>query len=196
MTVILASASPIRRLILERAGVTMEPVPARVDEEAVRAGLDAEGAKPRDVADALAELKARKVAARFPSAVVLGCDQVLECDGERFDKVEDMGAARATLSALQGKAHTLHSAVVGFRDNAAVWRTVASVRLVMRPMTADAIDAYLAETGDSVLGSVGCYAFEGLGARLFTSYTGDYFAVLGLPLLPVLDFLRNQGEIR
>ena len=196
MTVVLASASPIRRALLENAGVSVEVVPARIDEVAVREGLDAEAAKPRDIADALAELKARKISARLPEAIVLGCDQVLECEGWRFDKAATHEEARARLMALQGRTHVLHSAVVAFRAGQPLWRTVPAVRLTMRPLTPEAIDAYLAEAGEAVLGSVGCYAFEGLGARLFTGYAGDYFAMLGLPLLPVLDFLRNQGVIR
>jgi septum formation protein len=196
MTVVLASASPIRRALLEGAGVPVSVMPARVDEDAVRRGLDAEGAKPRDVAEALAELKARKVASRHPGAVVLGCDQVLECDGSRFDKVDSITHAAQQLRRLQGRTHTLHTAVVAFRDGAPLWRVVPGVRLTMRPLGDDDIAAYLAEAGEAVLGSVGCYQFEGLGARLFADYQGDYFAVLGLPVLPVLDFLRNQGLIR
>jgi septum formation protein len=196
MTVVLASASPIRRRLLEAAAVAVEAVPARVDEASLREGLDAEGATPRDTADALAEFKARKVSGRVPEAIVLGCDQVLECDGARFDKAGTLDEARARLRALSGKTHQLHAAVVAYRAGQPLWRVVPTVRLTMRPLTDEAIDAYLAEAGEGVLGSVGCYEFEGLGARLFTAYAGDYFSILGLPLLPVLDFLRNQGEIR
>jgi septum formation protein len=196
MSVILASASPIRRALLERAGVMVTADPARIDEAEIRLGLEADGAKPRDVADALAEFKARKVSARRAGAVVLGCDQVLECEGARFDKVATMAEAAAQLSRLQGRTHTLHTAAVAFRDGAPLWRALPGVKLTMRPLSENDIAAYLAEAGEAVLGSVGCYQFEGLGARLFTAYAGDYFAVLGLPLLPVLDFLRNQGLIR
>jgi septum formation protein len=196
MTLVLASASPIRRALLERAGVEVVAIPAAIDEESMRAGLDAEGARPRDVAEALAELKARKVSAREPSAIVLGCDQVLECDGVRFDKPADKTAALAQLANLQGRTHSLHSAAVAYRGGAHLWRSVPAVRLTMRHLSPADIEAYLAQAGEDALGSVGCYRFEGLGVRLFSQYSGDYFAVLGLPLLEVLDFLRNQGEIR
>lgn len=196
MTVVLASASPIRLALLERAGVVVTVDPARIDEEEIRLGLEADSAKPRDVAEALAEFKARKVSARQPGTVVLGCDQVLDCEGERFDKVRNIAEASVQLTRLQGRTHTLHTAVVAFRDGAPLWRAVPGVKLTMRPMSHDDIASYLAEAGESVLGSVGCYQFEGLGARLFTGYSGDYFSVLGLPLLSVLDFLRNQGLIR
>lgn len=195
MSLVLASASTVRRTLLENAGVPVAVAPAAIDEEAVRTGLAAEGAKPRDVAEALAELKARRVSARFPGALVLGCDQVLDLDGERFDKPADRHAARAQLSRLQGRDHVLHSAAVAVRDGAPVWRSIPMVRLSMRPLNDDSIDRYLALAGEAALNSVGCYQFEGVGAQLFAAYQGDYFALLGLPLLGVLDLLRNQGII-
>ena len=195
MTVVLASASPVRRQLLERAGVPVTVDPARIDEAAIREGLDAEGAQPRAVAEALAEFKARKVSARHPGALVLGADQVAELDGARLDKPEGESGARAQLARLQGKTHRLHSAAVIARDGAPIWRHIATVQMVMRPLDDAAIDRYLAAAGPDVLGCVGCYQFEGLGASLFAAYRGDYFAVLGLPLLEVLDVLRANGAM-
>jgi septum formation protein len=195
MTVVLASASPVRRLLLERAGVPVTVAPARIDEAEIRAGLDAEGAAPRAVAEALAEFKARKVSARDPGQLVIGADQVAEIDGVRLDKPEDEAAARAQLDLLQGKTHRLHSAAVVARGGAPIWRHIATVQMIMRPLDDAAIDRYLAAAGPAVLDCVGCYQFEGLGASLFSGYRGDYFAVLGLPLLEVLDVLRANGAI-
>jgi septum formation protein len=182
--------------LLERAGLSLTVDPARIDEADIRAGLDAEGASARAVAEALAEFKARKISARHPGALVIGADQVAELDGSRLDKPADMASARDQLTRLQGKTHRLHSAAVVVRDGAPIWRHIAAVQMTMRPMDGTVIDAYLGLAGPQVLGCVGCYQFEGLGASLFAAYRGDYFAVLGLPLLEVLDVLRANGAIR
>lgn len=195
MTVVLASASPVRKALLERAGVAVTVAPARIDEAEIRAGLDAEGAAPRAVAEALAEFKARKVSARHPGQLVIGADQVADLDGQRLDKPEGLEGARCQLDRLQGKTHRLHSAAVVARNGAPIWRHIATVQMTMRPLDAAAIARYLDAAGPDVLGCVGCYQFEGLGASLFSGYRGDYFAVLGLPLLEVLDVLRANGAI-
>ena len=193
MTVVLASASPIRRQLLERAGIGVLADPARVDEDEVRSGLDADAVPPREVAEALAELKARKVSARHPGALVIGADQVLELDGRRFDKPADRAEARRHLEAFAGRTHRLHSAAVIARDATPVWRHISTVQMTMRPLSAADIDVYLDRAGPAALESVGAYQFEGLGASRFAGYRGDFFAVLGLPLLEVLGALRANG---
>jgi septum formation protein len=164
---------------------------AGVDEDAVKAGLLAEGATPRDIADALAELKAIRVS-RGRSEFVIGADQTLELDGRLYDKAETVEAARERLLALRGKTHKLHSAVVVAKDGAPIWREVVTATLTMRNFSEAFLDDYLAVEGPDALGSVGCYRLEGPGAQLFSRIEGDYFAILGLPLLGLLDLLRNH----
>ena len=183
------------RSLLAAAGLCFVVAPAAIDEAELRLGLLAEGAPARDIADALAELKALRVSRNHAGKLVLGADQVLDFEGKLFEKPKDLTEARAHLTALAGKTHTLYSAAVAARDGAVIWRHVASAQLHMRALTPDFIEAYLAAAGDNVLASVGAYALEGLGAQLFTRIEGDYFTVLGLPLLPVLDFLRAQKAI-
>lgn len=192
---ILASASTIRRELLRRAGIKVEAMAARVDEEQIRAALQAEGAKPRDVADTLAEMKARKLAERHGDAVVIGCDQVLEFEGEVWGKADSPDAARAQLRRLRGKEHRLLSAVVLYEQAKPVWRHVGEVRLTMRPFTDDYLDDYLARNWDQIRHSVGGYQLEGEGVRLMTRVEGDYFTVLGLPLVPLLTYLGQRGFI-
>lgn len=194
-TLILASASPIRAQILRDAGIAFETRPARIDEEAARAGLAAEGLAPLDHAAALARMKAARVSARAPGAWALGCDQTLLCAGARFDKPADIPAARAQLQALRGKRHELICAAAIFRDGAEIWRHVARPALTMRPFSDAFLDAYLAQMGDEVCESAGGYKLEGLGAQLFAGISGDYFSILGLPLLPLLGFLRANGAL-
>lgn len=192
---ILASASAIRAELLARAGVEVALHPARIDEEAIRTALEAEGATPRDQADALAEMKARKVAGRLPSAVVIGCDQVLDFKGQVFAKPGDLQAARGQLQMLRGQTHKLLSAVVVYEGEKPVWRHVGEVRLTMREFSDDYLEAYLSRNGTSVLDSVGGYKLEEEGVRLFSAVQGDYFTVLGLPLVALLGYLAQRGMI-
>lgn len=192
---ILASASRSRQKLLASAGVQVETVPARIDEEAVRASLDVEGAKPRDVADALAEMKAAKVAERNPDAIVIGSDQVLAFHGRVWAKAGDREAAREQLCQMRGDTHFLISAVVVYHRAEPVWRTIDEVRLTMRNFSDGYLDDYLDRNWDEVRHSVGSYHLEGEGARLFETVEGDYFTVLGLPLLPLLNYLALRGFI-
>jgi septum formation protein len=154
----------------------------------------ADGAGPRDIADALAELKAIKVARSRPEFVI-GADQTLEFEGRLYDKAETLDEARERLKLLRGKPHKLHSAVVVAREGAPVWREVATATLVMRDFSDDFLERYLEVEGPASLGSVGCYRLEGPGAQLFSRIQGDYFAILGLPLLGLLEFLRQHGVL-
>jgi septum formation protein len=194
---VLASRSEARLRLLRAAGVAVEAIPALVDEVAVREGLQAEGVAVEDAAVALAELKAAFVAGRAAqAAIVLGADQLLELDGAWLEKPASEAAAREQLRALRGRSHRLVSAAVAFRDGVRVWHHVESARLQVRAFTDGFLDHYLAEAGGAVLGCVGAYQLEGLGAQLMARVEGDHFTVQGLPLLPVLAFLRDQGVLR
>ncbi|MBI1197336.1 MAG: septum formation protein Maf [Phenylobacterium sp.] len=194
MSVILASRSAARRAVLTGAGVDHEAVVAGVDEEAVKTGLLAEGAGPRDIADALAELKAIRVS-RKREGLVIGADQTLDLDGKLYDKAPDLYTAWARLKLLRGKTHKLHSAVVVAKDGAPIWREVVTATLTMRDFSDAFLEDYLKTEDEAALGSVGCYRLEGPGAQLFSKIEGDYFAILGLPLLGLLDLLRRHGEL-
>lgn len=189
---ILASKSAARRAVLEGAGVPFEAVGSGVDEDIAKAGLLASRATPRQVAEALAEEKALAVSVGRPE-LVLGADQTLEFQGKLYDKTETLEAARERLQALRGKPHMLHSAVVVAERGAIVWRETQSATLRMRDFSDAFLEAYLAAEGAAALGSVGCYRLEGQGVQLFSKIDGDYFTILGLPLMGLLDLLRRRG---
>ncbi len=192
---VLASASRTRREMLERAGVPCRAVAPGVDEAEVKRAFRAEAAGAADLATALAELKARTVSAGCAGALVVGADQVLECEGRLYDKPADADAARAQIAALSGRVHHLVTAAAVVRDGARLWHHVDRARLTMRPLSPRFIDAYLDAVGGEACESVGGYRLEGLGAQLFSRVEGDFFTVLGLPLLPLLGFLRAQGVV-
>lgn len=192
---ILASGSRTRQKMLTDAGVPFAVDVPRVDEDGIKAALRAEGAPPGDVAEALAELKAGRVTEKHPGALVVGCDQMLACEGAWYDKPADRAAARDQLLALRGRTHELISCAVVVRDGQRLWHHIDRARLTMRPFTDAFLDEYLDRAGDDVLHSVGAYQLEGLGAQLFSRVQGDYFTILGMPLLPLLDFVRNHGVV-
>ena len=194
MTLILASQSIARRRMLEAAGVAFEAVAAPLDEDSAKAGLEAAGFEPRDLAEMLAELKAKSVAGG--EALVLGADQVLELeDGTMLGKPGSRAEALAQLRALSGRSHVLHSAAVIAERGERAWGATESVTLQVRPLGAAFLDSYLDREGDALLGSAGSYRIEGLGAQLFERVEGSHFAILGLPLLPLLAYLRGRGEL-
>ncbi len=195
-SVVLASASPTRARLLAAAGVPARPRAATVDEAAIKEALRADGVAPGEAAVALAELKAQRVAGQEShDAIVLGADQILTCEGRWFDKPADLAQARAQLAALAGRRHELWTAAVAFRGGARVWHHLAQARLWMRPCSDEFLDRYLDAAGEAALGSVGAYQIEGPGAQLFARIEGDRFAIEGLPLLEVLEFLRVQGVL-
>ena len=191
---VLASRSPHRLKLLEDAGLAVEAVAASVDERAVEAAVGGE-LEPSDLASLLAETKAIDVSPRRMGRFVIGADQVLELDGEVLHKVDDMEGARRRLLALQGRTHHLHSAVVVARDGRVVWRGLETASMTMRSLTPAQIGQHLAEAGSGVLGSVGAYQIENVGVRLFERIEGDWWTVIGLPLLPLLAALREHGAL-
>lgn len=195
MTLVLASASPSRRAMLEAAGLACLVDPPAVDEDSIKQAMRADGAGPADVAEALAEMKAKQVSRRHPNAMVIGADQMLECGTIWFDKPADRDHARGHLQALRGKSHRLIASVVVVQNEARQWHFNGSVTMTMRPFSDGFLGDYLDRAGDKVLTSVGAYQLEGLGAQLFNKVDGDYFTVLGLPLLPLLDYLRTRGVL-
>lgn len=195
-TLILASQSASRRALLAAAGVPFETVSPGVDEEAAKDALRADGLDARALADALAELKALKVSRRAPGDLVLGCDQTLSLDsGEMIDKAVDRADAEHILARLSGRTHYLHSAAVIAQGGNPVWRHVERVRMTMRPLSPAFIQSYLDGDWDDCRWCVGCYRIEGPGAQLFADVRGSQFAIQGLPLLPLLDFLRLRGVL-
>jgi len=189
---VLASASAARAALLENAGFSVTRSPAMIDEAEVKEAFRREGADPATCATALATAKAERISRRHDGELVIGADQMLVCGDVWFDKPPDLDHARAQLMALRGRTHQLVTAIVVFRDGEDLWHHVARARLTMWAFPDDFLDRYLAAAGESVLGSVGAYQLEGLGAQLFTHIEGDYFTILGLPLLPLFDFLRTQ----
>lgn len=192
--IVLASKSAARRAVLTGAGVPFEVQVAGVDEDAVKTSLLAQGSNARDIADALAELKAIRVSQKTPGFVI-GSDQTLEFEGRLYDKAADLAEAKVRLKAMRGKPHKLHSAVVVAKDGAPIWREIVSATLTMRDFSDEFLEAYLATEGEAALGSVGVYRLEATGAQLFARIEGDYFAILGLPLMGLLDLLRRHGAL-
>ncbi len=194
MTLILASGSATRRMLLQAAGLDIVVEKPRLDEDALKAALRAEGLKPREQADALAEAKALSVS-RMRPGFVLGGDQMLALGDEAFDKPANRDEARSHLQRLRGKTHRLICAAVIAVDGQPIWRHIDSPKLTMRAFSDNFLEDYLDRVGEAAFASVGGYQLEGIGAQLFESVEGDYFSVLGLPLLPLLGFLRQHGEI-
>ena len=194
--IILASQSAIRRTLLENAGIAVDVHPARIDEDAVKSALLAEGAPPRDIADALAEMKARKIGERHPGALVIGCDQVLDLDSTILSKADTQSEAREHLIAMRGRTHKLISAAVICDGASPVWRHVGVVQMQMRDVSDAYLDDYIARNWDSIQHSVGAYKLEEEGVRLFQRITGDHFHVMGLPLLEIITFLAARGELK
>tara|TARA_B100000676_G_scaffold54959_1_gene54060 strand:- start:362 stop:961 length:600 start_codon:yes stop_codon:yes gene_type:complete len=193
--VVLASASQSRCALLCNAGIEVIRDPAAIDEDSVKESFRNRDEPASQTAMALAELKAQRVSKRHKDALVIGADQMLQCGGIWFDKPADLDHARGHLIALRGKTHELLSAVCVVRDGEVLWRHLESAQLTMRPFSDAFIDEYLAAAGDAVCASVGAYQLEGRGAQLFSRIEGDYFTILGLPLLPLLGFLVNHGVV-
>jgi septum formation protein len=192
---VLASASTARRALLDGAGLRFEALPAAVDEATIKESAQAEGIPPADAALMLADAKAERIARRDPEALVIGCDQLLVCESRWYDKPPDRAAARAQLQALRGRQHELVTAIVCHRNGGRTWQHVAVPRLTMRDFSDAFLDNYLALEGQAVLGSVGAYRLEGPGIHLFARVQGDHAAILGLPLLELLGFLRQHGVV-
>lgn len=192
--IILASGSASRRALLRGAGVNAETVPPLVDEDAAKLAMRDEGLSVRDQAMQLAELKAQKVSASHPG-LVIGGDQMLALGDEAFDKPRDLDGARTHLRRLSGQAHTLETAIAIAEDGQLVWRHLARPKMTMRHLSDTFIETYVETCGDALLTTVGAYQLEGRGAQLFSRIEGDYFSILGLPLLPLLDYLRTRGVL-
>ncbi len=193
MTLVLASASASRKALLAAAGVSFTADPADLDEDALMAALGAQPAAT--VAQTLAVEKALLVSRRHPERVVLGGDSVIDFEGRHLSKCATLDEARALLARFSGKTHRLVSAAALARDGVLLWAHASPCRMAVRLLSAQFLDGYLAAEGAAILSSVGCYRFEGRGAQLFESVEGDYFSVLGLPLLPVLAALRKEGVL-
>jgi len=194
-TLILASSSPFRRMLMDNAGLVFQSVPAAIDERAIEEPLEREGASPQVVALVLARAKAREVAARSPSALVIGSDQTMSLGSRVYHKPADLDQAREQLMSLSGQTHQLNSAVVIMRDADVLWEHVAQAQLTVRALTSDFVERHLQRVGPKALTSVGGYQLEGEGIQLFSAVDGDYFTILGLPMLPLLNALRNLGAI-
>ncbi len=190
---ILASASSGRAALLRAAGVRFDVIPASVDEEAIKQGAAAEGLAVEQTALLLAELKARRVSQRFASAIVIGADQILECEGRLFDKPADLSIARSHLLALRGRRHRLVTAVACLRGGTTIWTHLATPMLTMRAFSDAWLEGYMASAGNDLLGSVGAYRVEGAGLQCFSAIDGEHSAIIGLPMLPLLQFLRQHG---
>lgn len=192
---VLASASPFRRMLLENAGVRFDVHPASIDERLIQAPLDQAGAAADDIARVLAQAKAFDVAGKYHNALVIGSDQTLSLGDTVLHKPADMAAARNHLLSMSGKTHQLNSAVVLARGGQIVWSHIETADLTMRELDPGFIGRYLARVGEKALANVGAYQLEGEGVQLFEKIDGDYFTIIGLPLLPLLGALRDLGAI-
>jgi septum formation protein len=190
---VLASQSAVRLRLLKAAGLCVEADAAHIDEDAIKTGY--RSGMEEACAVALAAAKAAKVTPRHPGALVIGADQMLACDGVRFDKPRDLAEARAQLAFLRGRAHELIAAAVVMRDGAMLWQHVERARLTMRRFSDPFLEDYIGAMGPAICDTVGGYALEGLGVQLFERVEGDYFAILGLPMVPLLTFLREAGAL-
>lgn len=195
MTLILASQSPFRRMLMENAGLAFTTETARIDERAVETALAAQNPSPQMVAETLAIEKARDVAGRHAGALVIGSDQTLSLEGRVFHKPADTAEAKSHLVSMSGRTHSLNCGIALVRDGETLWSHVSIAHLTMRPLSEAFIDRHLVRVGDRVLASVGAYQLEGEGVQLFERIDGDYFTILGLPLLPLLAKLRDLGAI-
>ncbi|MEO1159538.1 MAG: nucleoside triphosphate pyrophosphatase [Pseudomonadota bacterium] len=196
MKLILASNSAARRQMLANAGYRFDATAADIDEGALKTAHLESGLPADDLALVLANAKAQAVSENHPDDVVIGSDQVLVCDGRIFTKVNDLSRAAQQLAALQGKTHMLMSAVACWRGNKALFETSETARMSMFRLTAEDIEAYLAAAGPSILGSVGCYQIEGKGIRLFEDIHGSHFTIMGMPLIPLVKFLKSQSDLQ
>lgn len=195
LPLVLASSSATRLSLLRAAGLAVDPVPVRIDEPAIRQSLASEGASPRDMADTLAEMKAERVAARLPDAVVIGSDQVLDDSGTALGKCATPDEMAERLARLSGRTHHLHTATVVFHEGRPVWRHLATARMTMHKMSDAFLAAYLERNWETARHAAGGYLIEGEGIRLFAAVEGDYFGILGLPVLPLLGYLGQRGFI-
>ncbi|KQY23801.1 Maf-like protein [Rhizobium sp. Root483D2] len=194
-SLVLASASPFRRTLLDNAGIAFQAQAADIDERAIEGEIERQGSSPEEVALVLAEAKARNVGQAFPDAIIIGSDQTMSLGTRVYHKPRDMNEARDHLLSLSGKAHQLNSAIVLTQGNDILWKHVSSARLSVRVLSPDFIDAHLARVGTKALSSVGAYQLEGEGIQLFDAIDGDYFTILGLPMLPLLEKLRDLRVI-
>ncbi|KAB1088801.1 Maf-like protein [Neorhizobium galegae] len=190
---VLASSSPFRRMLMENAGLTFESRAAEIDERKIEAGL--EGASPDQVALTLAKAKAIDVSAHFPGALVIGSDQTMSLGSRVYHKPKTLAEAKENLLSLSGKSHRLNSAIAFARDSQIVWEHVVHADLTVRGLSETFVDRYLSRVGEKVYGSVGAYQLEGEGIQLFSKIEGDYFTILGLPMLPLLEKLRELKAI-
>ncbi|MDD9719574.1 Maf family protein [Sulfitobacter sp. PR48] len=193
--IILASGSSIRAKLLQQAAVPHSVETARIDEEMIKSALIAEEAPPRDIADTLAEMKARKISDKHPDALVIGCDQVLDHRGKLLSKPDSQEDAIRQLAQLRGDRHMLLSAAVICEGGKPIWRHVGQVRLRMRDISDSYLNDYVTRNWESIRHAVGCYKLEEEGSRLFTSIEGDYFHVLGMPFLELLNYLALRGDL-
>ncbi|CAN7490629.1 Maf-like protein [Rhizobium rhizogenes] len=195
MPLILASSSPFRRMLMENAGLHFQAITADIDERAIEAPLEQDGAGPDAVALVLAKAKAKEVSDRFPGSLVIGSDQTMSLGSQVFHKPKTMAEAENHLQSLSGKTHRLNSGITLALNGDIIWEHVSHAELTMRDLSAEFIHRHLTRVGDKALSSVGAYQLEGEGIQLFSKIDGDYFTILGLPMLPLLQKLRELGAI-